>query len=609
MRTSLAVLLILALLPSLFGEERWIRIQSPNFEIYSSAGERSTRETLKYFEEIRSFFLQAFKARETPADAPARINLLAFGSRKEFALYRPTDFAAAFYLATSQKDYIVLSETGSETFSTAVHEYVHLWVNHQDLHFPPWLNEGLAELFSTLKPTGKQIAVGGVIQSRLQSIQQDKWVPLAGIVSADENSPYYHETSKAGALYNEGWALTHMLALSTQYGAGPLGMQFKELLAVISAGTPSAEALYRVYGKSVGQIENDLRAYVRGGQFKTPLFPLQLVQPTETLTAEAASNVDIGLALADLKLQPGNETEIRKTVEQLSAEAPDRPEPYATLGYLSWRAGHNDEAVQDFAKAYSLGDRNPKMLWDFGRLSERPDAKQAADILTELLRQFPQRLDVRLELAETQVRMNQSRDALATVNPVRSVDKQNAFRLFKIIAFAQLQSGNREEATVAADRMRKEAVTDSDRAEADRIQRMLANGGPGGRASAVSRAPAVASDDGAPTLRRQSARDLSPTAADPPQGPVRPSIEGSFVALDCMGEEANFVVRTTTGQTRKFQATDPSQIVVEGRGTINLNCGPQKTAPQVRIEYDPSPDAGVDGIVRSIRFETATAGQ
>ncbi len=106
------MLLVLTFVSSLLSEERWIRLQTPNFEIYSSAGERSTRETLKYFEEIRGFFLQAFKTRETPADPSARIYLVAFGSRKEFALYKPVDFAAAFYHATPEKDYIVLSETG-----------------------------------------------------------------------------------------------------------------------------------------------------------------------------------------------------------------------------------------------------------------------------------------------------------------------------------------------------------------------------------------------------------------------------------------------------------------------------------------------------------------
>ena len=37
----------------------WIHIHSSNFEVYSSASEGSTRETLGHFEQVRNFFLQA----------------------------------------------------------------------------------------------------------------------------------------------------------------------------------------------------------------------------------------------------------------------------------------------------------------------------------------------------------------------------------------------------------------------------------------------------------------------------------------------------------------------------------------------------------------------
>ena len=40
-----------------YSESKWIRMQSPNFEAYSSAGERETRDALRYFERVRDFFL------------------------------------------------------------------------------------------------------------------------------------------------------------------------------------------------------------------------------------------------------------------------------------------------------------------------------------------------------------------------------------------------------------------------------------------------------------------------------------------------------------------------------------------------------------------------
>ena len=40
-------------------DPRWIRLQTDTFEIYSTASESNTREALRQFEEVRSFFPRA----------------------------------------------------------------------------------------------------------------------------------------------------------------------------------------------------------------------------------------------------------------------------------------------------------------------------------------------------------------------------------------------------------------------------------------------------------------------------------------------------------------------------------------------------------------------
>ena len=94
-------------------EARWIHIHSSNFEIYSSASEGSTRETLRYFEQVRNFFLQATGK---SVSNPVPVYIIAFGSEKEYLQYRPNDFAAAFYFGGAERDYIVLHRASSETF-------------------------------------------------------------------------------------------------------------------------------------------------------------------------------------------------------------------------------------------------------------------------------------------------------------------------------------------------------------------------------------------------------------------------------------------------------------------------------------------------------------
>src|SRR3974377_121691 len=253
--TSPKLLSLIALISAAASAEpRCIHIHSANFEIYSSASEGSSRETLRYFEQVRSFFLQATGR---SVSKPVPVYIIDFGSEKESLPFRPNEFAAAFYHGGAERDYIVLSRASSETFPIATHEYVHLVVQHSGLNFPPWLNEGLAELYSTLKPLGDKVVVGNLIAGRVQELYREKWVPLAVILSAGHDSPYYSEKNKAGSLYNEGWALVHMLALNQEYRP-----KFNALLNAIANGAPSAMALEQTYGKPLAAIEKDTQAYL-----------------------------------------------------------------------------------------------------------------------------------------------------------------------------------------------------------------------------------------------------------------------------------------------------------------------------------------------------------
>src|SRR5271169_2202851 len=117
-------------------DPHWIRITSPNFEIYTTTGERTARNTIRYFEQVRSFFAQIMPHK---LDQAPRVRIVAFNSSQEFEPYRVKEWATAYYHATADHDYIVMTHTGEETFPIASHEYVHLVVRHSKLTFPPWL--------------------------------------------------------------------------------------------------------------------------------------------------------------------------------------------------------------------------------------------------------------------------------------------------------------------------------------------------------------------------------------------------------------------------------------------------------------------------------------
>jgi Tetratricopeptide repeat len=585
-------LLVCALLSVLLGttllaaDQRWIRLQSPNFEVYSTASANATRDALKQFEQLREFFIEALGVKD---DRPLPVRIVTFSSPKEYEPYRPNDFADAYYLAGAERDTIVMSRPGSDSFPTVVHEYFHLIANHAGVKAAPWLSEGLAELYSTLRYEANKIRIGDIIPARLQAMRDDRLVPLSVIVAADRESPYYNEKNKAGSLYNEGWALTHMLVMSDAYRP-----KWPEFFAAIQAGKDSAEALTVTYGKSLDTIERDLNGYVRGNRFSAGVFDLKLAKVGQRFTPDPAPDFDVKLLLLELSRRPGSEDRSREQLSALSAENPTRPEPYTQLGYLAWRTTSSADAEKFFEKAFALGERSTRMLWDYGRMAGRSRPDEGARVLQELLTREPARRDARIELATVQLENNQPKEAIDTLR-VTEWHPDEAPRVLSIVAAAEMKRNNREAARSAAERVLTYAPTGEHRQFAQRLLDFLNEPARNAANGPADTTPldglARAATAGRPVLLQRD------------RAAARPSVTGTLVEFLC-GESLNFVVQTPSARMT-FRLVDPNTLTVVGPpgGQVDLNCGPQKPVA-VRLEYDPpAASADRDGIVRVLSFQ------
>jgi tetratricopeptide (TPR) repeat protein len=556
--------------------------------MYSSAGERTARETLRYFEQVRGFFAENVAGIQS--GAPLRIVL--FAAVKDYEPYRINEFASADYRAGANCDYIVMSQPSHAVLPVAVHEYVHRLVRHADLKLPPWLNEGVAELYSTLKPYGNKIMVGDLIPGRHQAVLREKWTPLAVILAAGHDSPYYTEKTKAGSLYNEGWALTHMLALSQEYRP-----RYPQFVQAIADGTESAAALEKVYRKPLTKIERDLQAYLRGDQFRAALFPGKLAKIKIDEAAEPVAEFDVLLMQAELMNQPGRQSEARALFQKLTALDARRPEPHSALGYLALREGGPEAAHASFERAYALGGRQPQFLWDYGRMAVARDPGKAAAALEELLKVEPGRVEARLELAAAQLNGERYKEALAALAPMRTVRPEHAARFFTLATYAHLRGGDRASAEATARRWVEVARADQKQS----AEALLA------QVALPPALPGPAAPEGPPRLKRAAPREEFQVVErfQTPLPRPKPAADGVLVKVDCMGAEAK--LHLEAGGARKvFLIDQPNDIIVEGSadGHATFVCGPQK-GQRVHIEYEPPlpGQAGVAGRLRLIRFQ------
>jgi Tetratricopeptide repeat/Protein of unknown function (DUF1570) len=470
LRLGLA-LAFMAIAPAASADEGWMRLQSSNFDIYSTAGASITRESLQQFEQLRAFFAQSpglLSALDGNGPQRVPVRIVTFGNPNEYEPYAPWKIAAAHYQPGPERDTIVMSRSGAGSLFTAAHEYFHLVAYRAGLKAPVWLSEGLAELHSTLRYEGNAITVGEIIPARLRGVRDQTLVPLSVIVDAGRESAFFTEKTKANTFYNEAWALTHMLALGEAYAA-----KWPEFLRAIQAGKPSAEALTATYGKSMDTIERDLTEYVRGDRFASRLYklPARAIERSGA-TQSRPGDFDVKLLLVDLSRRRSPVEQTRRRLLALAAEKPKRPEPYTQLGYLAWQTTGAGDAAKWFEKAYALGARGPELLWDYGRLAAGRRPKQAARVLQELVAREPAREDARIELAAVQVANNKPSDAIATLGAGPWTPDKTP-RVLSVVAAAELKRNRPAAAKSAIERLLACAKSGEYRELALRLQASL----------------------------------------------------------------------------------------------------------------------------------------
>jgi tetratricopeptide (TPR) repeat protein len=579
-----AIFLLISLASSVrvrAAESKWIRMHTPNFDMLSSAGEKETRNTLQYFEQVREFFL---KFNGHAPKEPAPVTIVIFGSEKEYAQYRPAEFAIAYFAPQDDRDYIVLGRTGEDADHIATHEYTHLIAQHAGLAYPPWLNEGLAELFSTFSVMNGSISIGDPIPGRILALREDRWVPLATIMAADRNSPYYNETGKAGSLYNEGWAAVHFIGTTKEYRPG-----FSAFLSEVAKGVPSAEAIQTVYGKSLAAFEAELRGYISQGAFNHLIAKIEIDRSKKEIASEPAAAFDVNIALMDIDPRPAAKADRRRLLEEMKKNNPKRSEPWVRLAYLDWEAGRSSEAVEEFSRAYALGARSNRMLWDFGRLARSARPQESLQALKDLVEMEPNRAEVRIELAWSQYYAREYNDALKTLTATTIETMEQAPRFYSALASIQLGLGDRVAASKTVDLLKRFAKTDADIAQAERLRRNVDSGTtpPGNEVQA------------------QDFADLSFTIVKPTSKYV--TITGTLAEFICPEQEGSglkIAINTEDGKKLfSFKTAESISVLGKDDGRADLFCGPQDVLVRVKVSYEKSAEAGADGILKVLEFE------
>ena len=332
------------------GNASWVQVRSPNFTVYTDAGEKRGRDVALHFEQMRAVFGALFEKAKVSTSQPMYI--LAFRNNKEFRSVCPiwkgkAEDLAGFFQQGDGVIYIALDLSTEETWQVVFHEYGHFLLNSNSTQMPPWFDEGFAQFFQTVKIDGKNFVFGDIPPGTAQVLQQYSWLPVDQLFSVGHDSPFYNESNRQTIFYAESW-----LAFAHYWFNSPMQKQMMAYLEIEGAGVPAKEAIQRAFGMNARTLDGDLQTFYRTGRLRLYRNPMPSGLDNLPVQVTSVNDTDTRARIAELKLQtPERQAEAVQEFSEIIKEKPDQPVALRGLAYVALEKGDKVTAAEYFRRA------------------------------------------------------------------------------------------------------------------------------------------------------------------------------------------------------------------------------------------------------------------
>ena len=349
-----------------------------------------------------------------------------------------------------------MQDLEADRFIYAIHEYTHLLLARSGLHIPLWMNEGWADLNSTLTVKGQKAMIGAVIAGRRDALLQNKWIPLSDLDKVNQKSPMYNEREKASVFYGESWALVHMLFLSDDYRK-----KFNQFVQATLDGKDISAAILTVYNKPASKVQEDLLKYISNGHLNGAVFDFKADETPGVASLTTVEDVESGLMLADLLALTHKFAEAKTMLAETAKKHPENSAVPKVLGYLLIRTGDQQQGMKDLQKAFDLGTDDPVLCYRLAVMlyATTMDRGAVIAVLRRALALQPDYADARLQLGVTLLEAQDYAASLSELRLITKVPEVSAPWYFSATAIDNAKLGHAEEARKNVDLARKWAKT------------------------------------------------------------------------------------------------------------------------------------------------------
>jgi hypothetical protein len=545
----LRLFLLASLALGLHAEDRWIVIKSGPFQIFTIGNERAAREKLVYLEQFQETLRVIAGKPEMRLVWP--IEVLLYKTPQQLPAISPH-----FALARDAR-ILTIPETGALSRET-IQELGRIFVNENTAGLPKPFERALISLVSTISVDGPHITLGAP-------------------------PPKLEQTHE--------WALLRYVTTTREY----LG-RAHILLSNLEQSSDMESACRNAFDKSAQQMNALVDADVKAGTFPTGAISGRPFSVRDG-KFDPLDKQDTAILMADLLFATGSPQAGAAYANVAGVRAAEGQ------GLVALNDGHRNEAREFLEGAMNSESRSARAWLEAANLdSDRTAAvieyQKAASLNPRWAEPYIQMADLEFDPGKR----------AALLKKATALDSHNV-ELWETLARAETAAKNFPEADKAWGGAERAAANEEERAKIHQVRLQL----DADRVTIEKTDRKQAADDRAADIARVKAeseaaihaaeeaarKKLNADGGAVPKNPVwldelksNTAVDGVFLRLECLGQQARMVIRTDDGKTVQLLIRDPNGISMTGAsGDRTFGCGAQSGSPRVHVEFQGKPDA------------------
>lgn len=598
----LVALVGLLLLPVRTDATEWVRVETANLVVYGP-GEKRTREITAEFERFREAISQILPGQAAMSAVPTIV--VAFENELAFNPYRPLFNGkpvklGGFYTGTDTDSMIAFPQTDRDNGLRVIfHEYTHLITANVARGLPVWVNEGIADFYSTfeIRPDGKSALLGRVVPGHIQLLNQasaNQWLTLEQLLTVAHDSPMYNEGERRSIFYAQSWAMVHLFMTGQPRRTKELG----HYIQLTSGGMAPLEAWKRAFGDF--DVLKELRRYVT--QFTVQGFLYRFAEGVGPLKAEAAkpSAAEVEAVLSRLRRFRSTD-DVHPQLTNAAAMTPPSMLARALLGHTLIRSTQDQNAIRHLAEAAS--DTADWLAQYYVATAVVSLAGDPAEDVASVARAAVDRvIAARPQLAHAyalKAQLTDHADGLVNIRKARALAPGRAEYVFmeaRLLAELRDFAAARNALSVLLTPNYPASVREQARSLMGQIVRVEELDKKRG-SSPSSRTTGTTT----PPMARKEPRPTLPSGTEwvfRAQKPGEQRVEGTLERIECSRTEGVTLFVRVNGDAKRFAARqfgDIEFITYREQQGGSISCGERKPADRVYVTWLPL-DTATDGV-------------